>query len=144
MHGGPTLENYELIKDWADPLRRGEGSITIKGLRGCGEIYKGKIACSNYYRGNKLGAMGSAFSFDYRQDAEGAWYLKNVAAADIYRTTPNAKQPGTGRFFPSSARAIAPFGLSQRGQGGRYSGILFRMAWGQRALSFHMGQGLLL
>lgn len=112
MHGGPNLENYELIKDWADPLRRGEGSITIKGLRGCGEIYKGKIACANYYRGNKLGANGNGLSFDYRRDAEGSWYHKNVSAADIYRTTPTAKLPGTGRV-PSSLRNIAPFGLSQ-------------------------------
>jgi hypothetical protein len=121
MHGGPTLENYELIKGWVDPARAGEGTITVKGLRGCGEIWKGKIACANYYRGNKLGANGNGISFPYRRDAEGSWYLKNIEAADIYRTTPNAKLPATGRFFPSKAKNITPFGESQDANSPKFS-----------------------
>lgn len=113
MHGAPSIENYQLIKDWADPNRRGEGSITLKALRPVAEIHKGYLATVDYYRGNKLGAMGVVFGWPYRLDSEGTWYHKNVEAADIYKTTPTAKLPGTGRFTPSKLKNLTPFGLSQ-------------------------------
>ncbi len=61
-HKSGTLKTQE----WLPPSTTGgEGRSELRAIRSVAEIFKGKLAISNYYRSNHLGSMGIIFGLDY-------------------------------------------------------------------------------
>jgi hypothetical protein len=108
-HGSGSIENYPLVKDWADPARRGEGATQYRGLRVVGELWPGYLAVVNYYRGNSLGAMGKIFGWQ-NIEPEGASLERNIPAVTHWSSAGN---PGSARYVPSTLLNMTPYGTDQ-------------------------------
>ncbi len=105
-HKTGTLKTQE----WLSPgTTGGEGRSQLRAIRSVAEIFNGKLAVSNYYRSNHLGSMGIIFGLDYDDP--------HVEGCSTDRCNPdgesNSNQPGSGRYVPSSLRAITPYGQDQ-------------------------------
>jgi len=105
-HKSSTLKTAE----WLAPLRRrGEGRSELKALRSVAEIFKNKLAVTNYYRGNHVGSMGIIYGMDYGDPhVEGC--SRERCQADPYQRN---DWPGSGRYVPSSLVALTPYGTDQ-------------------------------
>lgn len=107
MHGSPNLKTYELIKDFVDPLRRGEGSTELKGLRPVAEIFKDYLMLTSYYRGNSVGPNGIIIGMK-RSNAEGV-----LTTTDHPGTTYHSPVIGSGRFIPGTLQVLTPWANDQ-------------------------------
>jgi hypothetical protein len=108
-HGSPHIKTREYLMDWVDPARAAEGVTEFRAVRGIVDMGNGRAAFVNYYRGNQTGLFGIIFDY-VRGDAEGATLLKNIAEGVKYQT---ANMPGSGRYVPSTIRAITPYANDQ-------------------------------
>jgi hypothetical protein len=105
-HKTSTLKTAE----WLGPLkRRGEGRSELRALRSAAEIFKNKLAITNYYRGNHVGSMGIIFGLDY-DDPHVEGCSLETCQSNPYRLN---NWPGSGRYVPSSLVALTPYGTDQ-------------------------------
>ncbi len=87
----------------------GEGRAELRAIRSVAEIFKGKLAISNYYRANHLGSMGIIYGFDYLDP-----HVEGCSTAACYPDgVDTSNKPGSGRYLPSSFRALTPYGNDQ-------------------------------
>ena len=87
----------------------GEGVTRLRALRSAAEIFPGKLAVTNYYRGNHVGSMGIIFGMDYKDP-----HVEGCSTAACYDGNGSSSTvPGTGQYVPSSIKAITPFGQDQ-------------------------------
>jgi hypothetical protein len=70
----------------------GEGYTLLKAVRSVAEIFKGKLAVTNYYRGNHTGSMGIVVGFNYHPHVEGS---------------------SANAYTPNSLHALTPYGTDQ-------------------------------
>ncbi len=105
-HKSGTLKTQE----WLPPSTTGgEGRSQLRAIRSVAEIFKGKLAISNYYRSNHLGSMGIIYGLDYDDP-----HVEGCSTARCYPDgESNSTRPGSGRYVPSSFRAITPYGQDQ-------------------------------
>lgn len=87
----------------------GEGRTRLRAIRSAAEIFKGKLAITNYYRGNHVGSMGIIFGMDYTDPHVEGCSTEACAPDSEFNST----LPGTGRYVPSTLRAITPYGNDQ-------------------------------
>lgn len=98
-HKSPHLKT----RDYLAPGTGGEGESQLRAIRSVAEIFKGKLAVTNYYRSNHVGSMGIIFGMDYlNPHVEGC-------------STPLCKggRTGAGRYLPLTFHAITPYGQDQ-------------------------------
>ncbi|NQX90252.1 MAG: hypothetical protein HRT77_16500, partial [Halioglobus sp.] len=105
-HKSPTIKTRDYLPRGT---HGGEGRSELRALRSAAEIFKEKLAVTNYYRGNHVGSMGIIYSFDY-DDPHVEGCLRESCQKDPYR--PN-RWPGSGRYIPSSFVAMTPYGNDQ-------------------------------
>jgi hypothetical protein len=78
----------------------------LRALRSAAEIFKDKLAVTNYYRANHVGSMGIIFGFDYDDP-----HVEGCSTARCYPDdTSTSTRPGSGRYVPSTIKAITPYG----------------------------------
>lgn len=94
---------------WLTDIKGGEGETQLRALRSVAEIFKNKLAVTNYYRGNHVGSLGIIFGMDYGDPHVEGCSTEACYTDGIYRGT----RPGSGRYVPSSLRAITPYGMDQ-------------------------------
>jgi hypothetical protein len=100
---------YLKTKGWLTGTTGGEGSSQLRAIRSVAEIFKGKLAVSNYYRSNHVGSMGIIFGLDYNDP-----HVEGCSTAQCYSDGDNAStRTGSGRYVPSTLRAITPYGTDQ-------------------------------
>ncbi|MCB1843802.1 MAG: hypothetical protein KDI09_12635 [Halioglobus sp.] len=105
-HKTTTLKTREWLPA---RMRGGEARSALRAIRSVAEIFPGKLAVSNYYRSNHVGSMGIIYGMDY-----GEPHVEGCSTARCYPDGENASgKPGTGRYVPSSLRAITPYGTDQ-------------------------------
>lgn len=105
-HKSTTLKTREWL---AKNVTGGEGRSEMRAIRSVAEIFKGKLAISNYYRANHVGSMGIIFGMDYNNP-----HVEGCSTARCYADgTSNSSAPGSGRYVPSSFYAITPYGTDQ-------------------------------
>lgn len=105
-HKSTTLKTKEWL---AGNVHGGEGRSELRAIRSVAEIFKGKLAISNYYRANHVGSMGIIFGMDYANP-----HVEGCSTARCYpHGTSASNTPGTGRYVPSSFYAITPYGTDQ-------------------------------
>lgn len=105
-HKSTTLKTREWL---GKGVTGGEGRSELRAIRSVAEIFKGKLAISNYYRSNHVGSMGIIFGMDYKDP-----HVEGCSTARCYPDgTSMSTKPGTGRYVPSSFRAITPYGTDQ-------------------------------
>jgi len=104
-HKSPTLKT----RAWLTDIKGGEGETHLRAIRSVAEIYKGKLAATNYYRGNHVGSMGIIFGMDYGDPHVEGCSTEACYTDGIYKGT----RPGSGRYIPSTLRAITPYGTDQ-------------------------------
>lgn len=104
-HKSPTLKT----RDWLTDITGGEGATQLRAIRSVAEIFKGKLAVTNYYRGNHVGSMGIIFGMDYGDPHVEGCSTELCYTDGLYKST----RPGSGRYIPSSLRAITPYGMDQ-------------------------------
>jgi hypothetical protein len=107
-HGSPTLKTWDLVRDILDPLRRGEGSTKIKGLRGIGELWADYIAVGSYYRSNSIGPNGVTLGFEANWDAEGC-----SRQSDMIGSQYKSSEQGSGQFAPCTLQVLTPWAQDQ-------------------------------
>ncbi|HEY6130597.1 MAG TPA: hypothetical protein VIV27_01195 [Halioglobus sp.] len=94
---------------WLPPGTVGADEWTeLRALRSVAEIFTGKIAVTNYYRSNHTGSMGIVFGLDYDDP-----HVEGCSTARCYHdgvSISNSTQPGSGRYVPSSLKALTPYG----------------------------------
>ncbi|MFT4613986.1 MAG: hypothetical protein ACI9NT_001128 [Bacteroidia bacterium] len=97
-------------KEWlSNSVTGGEGRTELRAIRGVAEIFKDRLAVSNYYRSNHVGSMGIIFAMDYNDPhVEGC----STAACQPHGLS-NSRKPGSGNYVPSSLLAITPYGTDQ-------------------------------
>ena len=105
-HKTSTIKTTEWL---APQKRRSEGRSELRALRSAAEIFRNKLAITNYYRGNHVGSMGIIFTLDYDDPHVEGCSLESCQT-DPYR--PN-HWPGSGRYVPSSLVALTPYGTDQ-------------------------------
>lgn len=87
----------------------GEGRSKLRAIRSASEIFKGKLAVTNYYRANHVGSMGIIFGMDYDNP-----HVEGCSTEACFADAPgNSTRPGSGRYVPSSLRPITPYGNDQ-------------------------------
>lgn len=108
LNGHKTTELK--TRDWLPGrMRGGEGRSELRAIRSVAEIFKGRLAVSNYYRSNHVGSMGIVFALDYEDP-----HVEGCSTAACYpHGTSNSRRPGSGRFVPSSLVALTPYGTDQ-------------------------------
>jgi hypothetical protein len=108
-HKSPTIKTRE----WLPPgMTGGEGRSELRALRSAAEIFKDKLAVTNYYRANHTGSMGIIYGMDYDDPhVEGCSFEK--CQPDSYRPKAPRNWPGSGRYIPSSLVALTPYGNDQ-------------------------------
>jgi hypothetical protein len=101
---------YLKTADWLPPsITGGEGVDELRAIRSVAEIHPGKIAITNYYRGNHTGSMGIIYGLDYTNP-----HVEGCSTAACYKDGYNSSTvAGTGQYVPSTLRAITPFGQDQ-------------------------------
>jgi hypothetical protein len=104
-HKSPNLKS----RAWLTDITGGEGETQLRALRSVAEIFKGKLAVTNYYRGNHVGSMGIVFGMDYGDPHVEGCSTEACYTDGIYRST----RPGSGRYIPSTLRTITPYGTDQ-------------------------------
>jgi hypothetical protein len=105
-HKSTTLKTKEWL---AGNVHGGEGRSELRAIRSVAEIFEGKLAVSNYYRSNHVGSMGIIYGMDY-----GNPHVEGCSTARCYpHGTSASREPGTGRYVPSSLYAITPYGTDQ-------------------------------
>ncbi len=105
-HKSPLLKTKGFL-----PARiaQGEGHSQLRALRSVAEIYDGKLAVTNYYRSNHVGSMGIIYGMDYQRP-----HVEGCSTAKCYTDgTSKSAAPGSGRYIPSSFKAITPYGTDQ-------------------------------
>ncbi len=81
----------------------------LRAVRSVAMIFPGKLAITNYYRGNHLGSMGIVFALDYGDPhIEGCSTDACLPYGDSASTA-----PGSGHYTPRSLTAITPYGQDQ-------------------------------
>lgn len=97
-------------KEWLPRnIAGGEGRSELRAIRSVAEIFKGKLAISNYYRANHVGSMGIVFAMDYENP-----HVEGCSTARCYPHGTNlSRASGTGRYVPSSLYAVTPYGTDQ-------------------------------
>ncbi|MEZ5572156.1 MAG: hypothetical protein R3E64_09040 [Halioglobus sp.] len=102
--------SYLKTKDWLPPsVTGGEGVSELRAIRSVAEIFDGKLAVSNYYRSNHVGSMGIIYGIDYDDP-----HVEGCSTANCYPDSGSTgSRPGSGRYVPSSLRAITPYGTDQ-------------------------------
>jgi hypothetical protein len=105
-HKSPTIRT----RDWLPRgTKGGEGRSELRALRSAAEIFKDRLAVTNYYRGNHVGSMGIIYAMDYGDPhVEGC----SLASCQPYPYRPS-RRPGSGRYIPSSLVALTPYGNDQ-------------------------------
>ncbi len=104
-HKSPTLKT----RNWLTEIQGGEGETHLRALRSAAEIFKGKLAVTNYYRGNHTGSMGIIFGMDYVNP-----HVEGCSTEQCYTDgTYKSARPGSGRYIPGNLRAITPYGTDQ-------------------------------
>ncbi|NND69308.1 MAG: hypothetical protein HKN19_17080, partial [Halioglobus sp.] len=108
LNGHKTTELK--TRDWLPGrMRGGEGRSELRAIRSVAEIFKGRLAVSNYYRSNHVGSMGIVFAMDYDNP-----HVEGCSTAACYpHGTSNSRTPGSGRYVPSSLVALTPYGTDQ-------------------------------
>lgn len=105
-HRSTTLKTSEFLPD---RITGGEQRSRLRAVRSASEIFKEKLAVTNYYRANHVGSMGIIFGMDYTDPmVEGC-----STEACLPDFPGNSTRPGSGRYTPSSLRAITPYGTDQ-------------------------------
>ena len=101
---------YLKTKGWLPPsVTGGEGISQLRAIRSVAEIFKGKLAISNYYRSNHVGSMGIIYVWDYNDP-----HVEGCSTARCYSGSGNlSNSPGSGRYLPSSIYAATPYGTDQ-------------------------------
>lgn len=105
-HKSGTLATKEYL-----PARitGGEGRSQLRAIRSVAEIFKEKLAITNYYRANHVGSMGIIFGMDYDEP-----HVEGCSTQACFPDAPgNSTRPGSGRYVPSSLRPITPYGNDQ-------------------------------
>jgi len=105
-HKSTTLKT----RAWLPPgMTGGEGRSQLRAIRSVAEIFPNRLAVSNYYRSNHVGSMGIIYGMDYTDP--------HVEGCSTARCQPDGEsasgKPGSGRYVPSSLRAITPYGTDQ-------------------------------
>ncbi len=109
-HKSPYLSTGTLLPP---AVTGGDGISELRAIRSVAEIFKGKLAITNYYRSNHVGSMGVIFGMDYRDPhVEGCSTLNCFVHRDAASTN-NSTVKGSGRYIPSTFKAITPFGQDQ-------------------------------
>lgn len=87
----------------------GEHRSELRAIRSVAEIHKGELAVTSYYRANHLGSMGIIYRMDYNDP-----HVEGCSTARCYPDGMSmSNRPGSGRYVPSSFRAITPYGVDQ-------------------------------
>tara|TARA_R110000823_G_scaffold144958_5_gene275097 strand:- start:16552 stop:20232 length:3681 start_codon:yes stop_codon:yes gene_type:complete len=90
-------------------MQGGEMRSILRAIRSVAEIFPGKLAVSNYYRSNHVGSMGIVYAIDYKDP-----HVEGCSTARCYPDGESSSgKPGSGRYVPSSLRAITPYGTDQ-------------------------------
>jgi Hydrazine synthase alpha subunit middle domain len=101
--------SYLKTRDWLNGVVTGEHVSILRAVRSVAEIFRGKLAITNYYRANHLGSMGIIFGMDY-----GDPHVEGCSTASCYKDSYSPSgTPGSGRYVPSSFHAITPYGQDQ-------------------------------
>lgn len=101
--------SYLKTRDWLNGVVTGEHVSVLRAIRSVAEIFKGRLAITNYYRANHLGSMGIIFGMDYRDP-----HVEGCSTAACYKDSYSPSPvPGSGRYVPSTFHAITPYGQDQ-------------------------------
>ncbi|MDX1734871.1 MAG: hypothetical protein R3228_10905, partial [Halioglobus sp.] len=105
-HKTTTLKTREWLPRWATG---GEGRSELRAIRSVAEIFRDRLAVTNYYRSNHVGSMGIIYGMDY-----GDPHVEGCSTARCYPDGESrSTQPGSGRYVPSSLVALTPYGTDQ-------------------------------
>lgn len=97
-------------KQWlASSVQGGELRSQLRAIRSVAEIFRNRLAITNYYRSNHVGSMGIIYAMDY-----GDPHVEGCSTARCYPDGESrSTRPGSGRYVPSSLRALTPYGTDQ-------------------------------
>lgn len=105
-HKTPTLKTTGFLPAH---ITGGEGRSQLRAVRSASEVFKGKLAMTNYYRSNHVGSMGIIFGMDYNDP-----HVEGCSTANCYPDRERSDtRPGSGRYVPSSLQAMTPYGTDQ-------------------------------
>ncbi|MCX2977619.1 hypothetical protein [Candidatus Marimicrobium litorale] len=105
-HKSPTIKTRDFLPQGT---HGGEGRSQLRALRSAAEIFKDRLAVTNYYRANHVGSMGIIYGMDYGDPhVEGC--SRESCQTDPYSAN---NWPGSGRYIPSSFVPLTPYGNDQ-------------------------------
>lgn len=102
--------SYLKTKGWLPgDFKGGEGVTELRAIRSVAEIFRSRLAVSNYYRANHVGSMGIIFGMDYKDP-----HVEGCSTANCYPdSSRRSSTPGSGRYVPSTLVALTPYGMDQ-------------------------------
>lgn len=104
-HKSTTLKTTAYLSGTSN----GELRSQLRAIRSVAEIFRQKLAVTNYYRNNHVGSMGIIFGMDYlNPHVEGC-----STAACFPDGESKSTRPGSGRYVPSTLKPITPYGTDQ-------------------------------